>query len=412
MTESPLVDSSFAVPVFSLGDDPISCLNKAMAFLTAIASSSYKSNATSSGKDNPKRPRNAAWYKDKAMLAEAQEAGQILDEEQLAFLVNPGVPDGQVVQKIIPNNAAFQTKDLDTYDSDCDDISNSKAVLMANISIYGFDVISGVPHSETYLNDMKNQSYPNPFYLKTARRIKPTLYNGIVIFAKHVAMHVIDDEETLILEEDSRSKKSKKRIHIDYEKLSILSEDFGKRFTPKQELSAKQAFWFRISNPTIESSNKPRVKVEVPSELPKASLVNASLKKLKFYLAQFDSVVKKRTTPNARTEDQFDLIKKTCVRTEEHSDSLIDKLNLKSTENEDLKDQIQDKAFVITSLKNDLQKVKGKEIVNIVAQKPSANTIVPGMFKLDLDPLAPKLLQNREAHIDYLKYTQEQTDIL
>ncbi|GKF25062.1 integrase, catalytic region, zinc finger, CCHC-type containing protein, partial [Tanacetum coccineum] len=29
-----------------------------------------------------KRPRNVAWYKEKAMLAEAQEAGQILDEEQ------------------------------------------------------------------------------------------------------------------------------------------------------------------------------------------------------------------------------------------------------------------------------------------------------------------------------------------
>nr|GEV05449.1 retrovirus-related Pol polyprotein from transposon TNT 1-94 [Tanacetum cinerariifolium] len=34
------------------------------------------------------------------------------------------------------------------------------------------------------------------------------------------------------------------------------------------------------------------------------------------------------------------------------------------------------------------------------------------MLKLDLEPLAPKLLQNKEAHIDYLKYTQEQVDIL
>nr|GEU53992.1 reverse transcriptase domain-containing protein [Tanacetum cinerariifolium] len=82
------------------------------------------------------------WYKDKAMLAEAQEAGQILDEEQLAFLVDPWVPNGQVVQTIIPNNAAFQTQDLDTYDSDCDDISNAKSVLMANISNYGSDIIS------------------------------------------------------------------------------------------------------------------------------------------------------------------------------------------------------------------------------------------------------------------------------
>ncbi|GKE59327.1 hypothetical protein Tco_1498512 [Tanacetum coccineum] len=34
------------------------------------------------------------------------------------------------------------------------------------------------------------------------------------------------------------------------------------------------------------------------------------------------------------------------------------------------------------------------------------------MFKLDLEPLAPMLLQNREAHIDYLKYTHEQADII
>ncbi|GJV13568.1 integrase, catalytic region, zinc finger, CCHC-type containing protein [Tanacetum coccineum] len=78
------------------------------------------------------------------MLAEAQEAGQILDEEQLALLADPGVLDGQVVLTIIPNTDAFQTEDLDTYDSDCDDLSNAQAVLMANISIYGSDIISKV----------------------------------------------------------------------------------------------------------------------------------------------------------------------------------------------------------------------------------------------------------------------------
>nr|GEW65638.1 retrovirus-related Pol polyprotein from transposon TNT 1-94 [Tanacetum cinerariifolium] len=73
----------------------------------------------------PKRPRNAAWFKDKAMLVEAQESGQILDEEQLAFLADPGIPD---------------------------------AVLMANLSNYGSDVISEVPYSESYHNVMDNQS--------------------------------------------------------------------------------------------------------------------------------------------------------------------------------------------------------------------------------------------------------------
>ncbi|GJW31444.1 retrovirus-related pol polyprotein from transposon TNT 1-94 [Tanacetum coccineum] len=56
--------------------------------------------------------------------------------------------------------------------------------------------------------------------------------------------------------------------------------------------------------------------------------------------------------------------------------------------------------------------VKEKEIIDITTQIPSANTIVPGMFKLDLEPLAPRLLQNREVHIEYLKYAQEQADIL
>ncbi|GJU83780.1 retrovirus-related pol polyprotein from transposon TNT 1-94 [Tanacetum coccineum] len=95
-----------------------------------------------------------------------------------------------------------------------------------------------------------------------------------------------------------------------------------------------------------------------------------------------------------------------------HSDSLINKLNLKSVENEDLKAQIQDKVFVITSLKNDLRKLKGKEIDVNSVQLPSATTVTPGIFKLDLVPLPPRLLQNREVHLNYLRHTQEQANTL
>ncbi|GJW43138.1 retrovirus-related pol polyprotein from transposon TNT 1-94 [Tanacetum coccineum] len=44
-------------------------------------------------------------------------------------------------------------------------------------------------------------------------------------------------------------------------------------------------------------------------------------------------------------KEQFDSIKKTCVHTKEQSDSLIDKLNLKSAKNEDLNAQNQDKTL-------------------------------------------------------------------
>nr|GEZ39378.1 integrase, catalytic region, zinc finger, CCHC-type, peptidase aspartic, catalytic [Tanacetum cinerariifolium] len=164
MNASPLVDLGFAVPVFSLRDYPIACLNK------------------------PKRPRNATWYKDKAMLAEAQESGQILNDEQLAFLVDPGVPDGQDVLTIIPNNAAFQTYDLDTYDSDCQ--SDQTMYMLTKPQVF---------YDNIHKQDL---GYQNPFDLKKPQQIKPTLYDGIVISAKHVAMLLIDDEETLILEEE------------------------------------------------------------------------------------------------------------------------------------------------------------------------------------------------------------------
>ncbi|GKA98320.1 hypothetical protein Tco_0826257, partial [Tanacetum coccineum] len=71
--------------------------------------------------------------------------------------------------------------------------------------------------------------------------------------------------------------------------------------------------------------------------------------------------------------------------------------------------------FVINDLKARLQDKDTtiwKEIVENASQIPSATTIAPSMFKLDLVPLPPRLLQNREAHIDYIKHTQENANIL
>ncbi|GJR80354.1 hypothetical protein Tco_0151139 [Tanacetum coccineum] len=67
--------------------------------------------------------------------------GNALSLSDQGMQCDPGISAGQA-QTIIPHNAAFQTEDLDTYDSDRDDLSTSQAVLMANISNYGSDAIS------------------------------------------------------------------------------------------------------------------------------------------------------------------------------------------------------------------------------------------------------------------------------
>ncbi|GJX35982.1 retrovirus-related pol polyprotein from transposon TNT 1-94 [Tanacetum coccineum] len=217
----PQLDSGLVVPMFQQREDPIECINKAMAFLSAVASrfpplnnqlrtsSNLRNQATiqdgrvtvqqvqrrqhqsyagtgnkgiaTTSKVNiavgqqrvikcykcqgeghmerqctePKRPRNATWFKEKLMLAEAQEACQILDEEQLEFFSNP-VYQTPVSHQTIPQNSAFHTDDLDAYDLDCDDLSSAKVVLMANLSSCDLEVLSEVPYSKSYPNDMIN----------------------------------------------------------------------------------------------------------------------------------------------------------------------------------------------------------------------------------------------------------------
>ncbi|GJU66548.1 hypothetical protein Tco_1252807 [Tanacetum coccineum] len=236
---------------------------------------------------------------------------------------------------------------------------------------------------------------------------------------------------------------------IDYSKLNKIKEDFGKRFVTQKELSAEQAFWLKYSSfsETPITSHTP-VRIEAHSELSKVSLVNESLKKLKYQLANFDKVVKKRTTSDAITagawdfehtkesqsqekdtvirklndmikslsgkdsvenvmkdideietinielehrvakllsenenlrkerehlksiyKDQFDSIRNTRVQSKEHCDSLIAQINAKYVENFDLNAQLQEKVFAITTLKNELRKLKGKNVIDTVFSK-------------------------------------------
>nr|GFA67520.1 hypothetical protein [Tanacetum cinerariifolium] len=125
------------VPVFSSRDDPIACLNKAMAFLTIVASLRVMLLVLGETiQVDMQGLLNAIIDKVKDIWL-----GNVLSLSNQGMQHDPGVPGGQAIQTIIPDNAAFQTKDLDTYDYDCDDILNAKAVLMANISNYGSDVI-------------------------------------------------------------------------------------------------------------------------------------------------------------------------------------------------------------------------------------------------------------------------------
>nr|GEX56996.1 hypothetical protein [Tanacetum cinerariifolium] len=183
----PHLDLGLTVLVFKQGNDPIDSIDHMMSFLSAVVTSRYpttnnqlrnssnpKQQATindervtlqpvlgrqisfttgttraytpgasgsNSGKQRtiifynykeeghiskqctkPKRKRDDAWFKDKVLLAQAQ----VLRKEELAFLADLGIAEGQVTQTVITHSAAYQANDLNAYDSDCDELNTAK----------------------------------------------------------------------------------------------------------------------------------------------------------------------------------------------------------------------------------------------------------------------------------------------
>nr|GEU72905.1 hypothetical protein [Tanacetum cinerariifolium] len=631
-------DTGLIVPVFQKGDDPIDAINHMMSFLTAVVISRVTIQPIQGRQDSMTIGMSRQYtsgpsgtsgkQRDKVLLVQAQANGQVLHEEELEFLADPGIAETQSTQYVVTNNVAYQADNLDAYDSDCDEFNSAKIAFMANLSHYGSDNLAEVHnqdnmtnnlihhdvqatstselsnilnHSETeitsdsniisysqYMNESqyttdqnssslalqddlilsvieqlktqvvncikinqdnknvneiltaeleryKNQvrilkeqnnvdkasvscaqsleidnlkhilsehlkemesleqktvhmltkpqffydhstrqalGFQNPRYLKRAQQLEPKLYDGSVI-QKTDAIVIRDFEETLMLEDESRSKMlqkqkdpmmSEKKVitkPVDYAALNQLLKDFKTRFVPQTELSTEQAFWswylVNSEEPNLSSST---TIVEVPKELPKVSMVNSSLKKLKFHLASFDVVVKERTTTTAMTEgtwgfehtkacfrdeiipfvkalkdlfnsfDQFLIDELTEVQNvfhqmeqavEQHcveKTKFQDKMNDVLKENERLLEQAISADIVnivmhanvnYVSLKDTLSKLKGKVIVN---EAVPLHSIDPELLKIDVAPLAPKLRNNRTSHTDYLRHTQEETATL
>ncbi|GJT49220.1 retrovirus-related pol polyprotein from transposon TNT 1-94 [Tanacetum coccineum] len=392
----------------------------------------------------PKRKRDATWFRDKVLLVEAQGSGKVLNEEELAFLADPGVAEGPVTHTVITHNAAYQADDLDAYDSDCDDISIAKAVFMANLSSYRSDVLSKdtkngklleerqnvdlSTREELIMDDIireKNAQFADfekeNNYLKQnlseqlkEKELLTKTFNVLkneckekeaknndkeIALEKKVkeldnivckmgqsaqTMHMLTKlkvfydnnlkqalgfqnpfylkkaqqirpmlyDGTVIAKETNviLIADSEETLMLEEESRSkmLLKKDFGKHFVPRRELSNEQAL-----HPNTDQSAYLPVKIEAPRELPKKSVAITNL--------------------NA---------------------------------------QLHEKVFLITTIKNDLRKFKGKDIVDNSAQVSNTTTIAPGMYKLDPVILAPKVKNNREAHEYYLKHTMEQAAIL
>nr|GFC84102.1 hypothetical protein [Tanacetum cinerariifolium] len=105
----------------------------------------------------PNKKRDESLFKDKVLLVQAQANEQILHEEELSFLADPGIAEAQTTQNVTTHNVAYQANDLDAYDFDCDEINSVKIAFMANLSHYGFDDLAEVQNQDNVTHNVINQ---------------------------------------------------------------------------------------------------------------------------------------------------------------------------------------------------------------------------------------------------------------
>ncbi|GJU82992.1 putative ribonuclease H-like domain-containing protein [Tanacetum coccineum] len=127
----------------------------------------------------------------------------------------------------------------------------------------------------------------------------------------------------------------------------------------------------------------------------------------------FDQLVSKLIAENEHLKQTYkqlyDSIKPARIRSKEQCDDLITQVNIKSVEISDLNASLQEKVLVITTLKDDLRKLKGKTLVDNDITKHPSNL---EMFKIDVEPITLKLLNKKTAHSAYIKHTQEEAIVL
>nr|GEZ25795.1 integrase, catalytic region, zinc finger, CCHC-type, peptidase aspartic, catalytic [Tanacetum cinerariifolium] len=518
----------------------------------------------------PKRKRDAEWFKDKVLLVQAQANGQVLQEEELEFLANPGTAKSSSNQPVVTNNAAYQADDLDAYDSNCDEINSAKISPMGNLSHYGSDNLAEVNNQDNRANylthqEMQVESTSEQYTILTQSSTEIASDSNIISYSQYM------NESQYNTVQNST--------------LSALQDDLILSI----ELSAEQDFLSQYSVQTDEPNLSATTTIlEVSKELPKVSMVNSCLKKLKSHLASFDMVVKEGTTTTAITEGTWgfehtkacfrddiipfqmklaveqhrevhkfqnkmehvlqendrlltqalsveivnvvvhdnvmsdclnvdvcaycvtiesklkkDFIKKECyetllqqyhtlekhcislevhnqlkkeifqkntlsssesappfveffkinelkaqaqakdtmivqlkeklhslkgdvtekntykqlyvsikslrVRSKEQCNDLINKVNLKSAKVSNLNASLQEKVLVITALKEQLNKLKGKAVLT---EAVSLNPIDPELLKVDVAPLVLKLRKNRTAHTNYIRHTQDEAATL
>ncbi|GJX06437.1 hypothetical protein Tco_0194369 [Tanacetum coccineum] len=464
--EFPLLDLGLTVPVFKQGDNPIDAINHMMSFLSTVVTSRYlttnnqlrnssnpkKQDTINDGRitlqpiqrrqisfalgtsrtytlgasrSNSKKQRTVICYNCKGEDTKSPHSALNLRGNGYSY---PGTVEGQATQSVITHNAAYQADDLDAYGSDCDELNTAKVALMANLSHYGSDILpkelSKVSMVNTSLKKLKHHLAGFDVVVKertTATAItEGTLWNNNCLKLETELLNKNDFIEKEIYDKLLRRYITLEKHCISLEVDTQLNQEIFQRDNSVSNQSAPSFDqYFELNELKAQSQEKDTVIIKLKERIKSLSgkmnedKIKKDLEEIETINIELDHRVSKLIAENEHLKQAYkqlyDSIKPSHIRSKEQCDVLINQVNLKSVEISNFNASLQEKVLVITALKNELRKLKGKAVVDNDVTK---HTIDPEMLKIDVEPITPKLLNPRTTHSAYIKHTQEEATVL
>nr|GEY74336.1 hypothetical protein [Tanacetum cinerariifolium] len=399
------------------------------------------------GQARPGQARTVKCYNCNADLI-TDEAGPSYDSDILFEYVK----DNEV--PVVHNNASSVPNDtfMMIYNDMCEPsalfVSNSsrnavvKNSLTAKLATYREQVELPRP----LYNDLNKVAigYKNPLCLTRAKQAQPALYNGHEILKdNHAPAQVHNAEDTLEIAEITRKKMNAKMTDPECVTHKLKSEALKERAKVSRPIKA-----FTVYPPNTPATLVPKV-------LPTKNQVKIHIFTLIQMFSEFDKTCKKRITPTAITDgergfeqtkacyfqevipffktikDNFEGIQKALTKEVKEIKDVFEELEAEVAQcvvdrKHDAIDQknllIANDNLIAECLSKEVFSVATKSKLNVArfAEMHVANTSVEArclaleaeLATLHVESIVPRLRNNRDAHLDYLRHLKESVETI
>nr|GEX28304.1 retrovirus-related Pol polyprotein from transposon TNT 1-94 [Tanacetum cinerariifolium] len=329
--------------------------------------------------------------------------------------------DEQPVQDLALNvDNVFQANDCDAFDYDVDEAPTTQTMFRENLSSTNsvYDEVSPSYDSNILFEVPDRDNYQDAD-CEHHEQVQPALYNGHEILkTNHFSAIVHNSEDTLEIAKITRKKMNEKMKDPECveKKVKIAPHAYSKEnylatFTPHKQLTPEQIFWSKdllkmkaealkeqttTSRPikvlTVYPSNTPATLV--PRKHSDADPIH-DLKALDSQNKELHAKVNALHDLNERWRAKNEKVKR-------HYKELYDSIKITRAKT------INKTNSLLTEVTNlNAQITKNYKSNFVTMPNVKSKVLPPGMYVIDVEPIPPRMRNNREVHLDYLKHLKK-----